>query len=77
MVVIVPVVGVLMRVVVVVSGRVVVVLPERVLVFVLVLEGAVVVCMGVAGDGRHRLRVSPRRRESLRRSRPDLMASRA
>ena len=47
-IVIVPVVVVLMRVVVVVSGRVAVVLPERVLVFVLVLEGAMVVRMGVA-----------------------------
>ena len=40
---------------VVVSGRIAVVLPERVLVFVLVLEGAVVVCVGVAGDGHHRI----------------------
>jgi len=60
-----------------VSGRVAVVLPERVLVFVLVLEGAVVVCMGVAGDGHHRIRVPPLCRESCRCSRPGFMARRA
>jgi hypothetical protein len=75
-IVIVPVVVVLMRVVVVVSGRIAVVLPERVLVFVLVLEDAMVVRMGV-GDGRHRIRVPPRRRDSCRRSWRNLMARRA
>ena len=70
------VVVVLMRVVVVVSGRIAVVLPEWVLMFVLVLEGAMVVCVGVPGDGHHRIRVPPHRRESCRCSRPDLMAHR-
>jgi hypothetical protein len=75
--VMVPVVVVLMRMVVVVSGRIAVVLPERVLMFVLVLEGAMVVRMGVTGDGHHRIRVPPHRREFGRCSWPGLTARRA
>ena len=54
------VVVVLMRVVVIVSGRIVMGLSERVLVFVFVLDGAMLVYVCVAGDGHHRIRVPTR-----------------
>jgi hypothetical protein len=77
MIVMVALVLVLMRVVVVVSGRITVVLPDWVLVFVFVLEGAMVVRVGVAGDGHHRIKVPLRRPESCRWSWLYFMARRA
>jgi hypothetical protein len=53
---------VLVWMVVIVCGRIVVVLPDRVLVLMFVLEDAVVVGVGVSGDGHHRIRVLPDRR---------------
>jgi hypothetical protein len=67
----------MMVMVVVVSGRIAVVLPDWVLVLVFMLEGAMVVCVGVPGDGHHRIRVPPLCRESCRCSRPGFIARRA